>query len=129
MLWESSKNQFGRPKKRSSKFFENSPPPPPPPLEKILNPPLLRHTKSGGNDYAWDGKLVGSNLSRTCLFLNGNSVSNCLSSFRLITCLLVFCGLGCHINFFCLRQLSLSWLRIILFMHFLVKMHFLCTFW
>ena len=40
MLWESSENQFGRPKKMSTKFlnfFEN---PPPPPLEKILDPPL-----------------------------------------------------------------------------------------
>ena len=40
VLGESSKNQFGRPKKRSSKFlnyfFEN----PPPPLKKILDPPL-----------------------------------------------------------------------------------------
>ena len=40
VLWESSKNQFGRPKKKKSrqnfgKFFEN-----PPPLEKILDPPL-----------------------------------------------------------------------------------------
>ena len=39
VLWESSKNQFGRPKKKGSqnfgKFFEN-----PPPLEKILDPPL-----------------------------------------------------------------------------------------
>ena len=42
MLWESSKNQFGPPKKKGrqnfGKFFEN---PPPPPLEKILDPPWL----------------------------------------------------------------------------------------
>ena len=42
MLWESSKNQFGRPKKNGrqnfGKFFEN----PPPPLEKILDPALIR---------------------------------------------------------------------------------------
>ena len=42
VLWESSKNQFGRPKKKKSrqnfgKFFEN-----PPPLEKILDPPLAK---------------------------------------------------------------------------------------
>ena len=43
VLWESSKNQFDRPKKvdKFSKFFEN---PPPPPLEKILDPPLLQCT-------------------------------------------------------------------------------------
>ena len=42
MLWEISKNQFGRPKKKGRqnfrKFFEN----PPPPLEKILDPPLAK---------------------------------------------------------------------------------------
>ena len=35
VLWESSKNQFGRLKKKSSKFSNY-----PPPLEKILDPPL-----------------------------------------------------------------------------------------
>ena len=37
VLWESSENQFNRPKKRSTKlsiFFENLP------FEKILDPPL-----------------------------------------------------------------------------------------
>ena len=38
MRRESSKNQFGRPKKKVDKIFEN---PPPPPLEKILDPPQL----------------------------------------------------------------------------------------
>ena len=41
VLWESSKNQFSRPKKKGrqnfGKFFEN----PPPPLEKILDPPMV----------------------------------------------------------------------------------------
>ena len=41
VLWESSKNQFGRPKKKKGRqnfriFFEN-----PPLLEKILDPPLV----------------------------------------------------------------------------------------
>ena len=52
VLWESSKNQFGRPKKKKGrqnfgKFFEN---PPPPPLEKILDPPLnVAHTFLDGS--------------------------------------------------------------------------------
>ena len=40
VLWESSENQFGRPKKKVDKIFENfwkSPPP----LEKILDPALI----------------------------------------------------------------------------------------
>ena len=44
VLWESSKNQFGRTKEKSLQnirevFWKSAPPPPP--LEKILDPPLL----------------------------------------------------------------------------------------
>ena len=44
-IWESSKNQFGRPKKKKSRqnfqfFFEN-----PPPLEKFLDPPLIHYNQ------------------------------------------------------------------------------------
>ena len=49
VLWESSKNQFGRPqKKKVVKILENFSkirPPPPPPLEKILDPPLAMFIK------------------------------------------------------------------------------------
>ena len=40
VLWESSKNQFGRPKKKVVKILENFSKIRPPPLEKILDPPL-----------------------------------------------------------------------------------------
>ena len=44
MIWESSENQFGRPKKNTTNFlkiFENLPP-----VEKILDPPLYTFTDS-----------------------------------------------------------------------------------
>ena len=41
VLWESSKNQFGRPKKKVVKFFEFFLKIRPHPLEKILDPPLI----------------------------------------------------------------------------------------
>ena len=43
MLWESSKNQFGRPKKKGRQNFRIFLKISPPPLEKILDPPLLAH--------------------------------------------------------------------------------------
>ena len=57
MIWESSENQFGRPKKRSTKFeifFEN-----PPALEKILDPSLPRVAVAdlGGRGVGWGGGL------------------------------------------------------------------------
>ena len=43
VLWESSKNQFGRPKKKVVKILEIFLKIRPPPLEKILDPPLPRN--------------------------------------------------------------------------------------
>ena len=46
VLWESSKNQFGRPKKKKVvKIFDFFLKIRPPPLEKILDPPLIPHFK------------------------------------------------------------------------------------
>ena len=44
LVWESSKNQFGRPKKKVDKHFENRPAPPP--LENILVSLLFTSQKS-----------------------------------------------------------------------------------
>ena len=75
LLWESSKNQFGRPKKKKVvKILENfSKIRPPPPLEKILDPPLAKaltifrknSQQTGGKDSINNKK---QKEKRTCFF-------------------------------------------------------------
>ena len=60
VMWKSSENLFGNPKKSRSRFFNASPPPPPP--EKVLDPALLvTFISLCEKDQKWYGQLCSIN--------------------------------------------------------------------
>ena len=62
----------------------------------ILTTLRLRHTWSGGNEDAWDGKGPGFESDRTCFFSDWKySLSQKIC--RLLICLFMFCQLTCQI--------------------------------